>query len=93
MDFRIKEICNTKDITMKELADHLGIAATSLSRSLNNNPTIETLEKIAQALDVPIIELFEASKEGFTALIDCNGILYRANSIEELKELISKLES
>ena len=68
MDLRIKEICNSKNITMKQLADNLGIAATSLSRSLNNNPTLETLEKIAVALNVSVSELFE---QPVTDIINC----------------------
>lgn len=59
MDLRIKDICNQKGITMKQLAESMGIAATSLSRSLNNNPTIDTLQKIADALGVHLVELFE----------------------------------
>lgn len=59
MDLRIKDICNQKGITMKQLAESMEIAATSLSRSLNNNPTIDTLQKIADALGVHLVELFE----------------------------------
>lgn len=59
MDLRIKDICNQKGITMRQLAESMGIAATSLSRSLNNNPTIDTLQKIADALGVHLVELFE----------------------------------
>lgn len=59
MNLRIKDICTQKGITMKQLAESMGIAATSLSRSLNNNPTIDTLQKVADALDVHLVELFE----------------------------------
>ena len=59
MDLRIKDICTQKGITMKQLAESMGIAATSLSRSLNNNPTIDTLQKIADALGVHLVELFQ----------------------------------
>jgi len=71
MDLRIKEICNNKNITMKQLADNLGIAATSLSRSLNNNPTLETLEKIANALNVPISSLFADSVQNSLNCPEC----------------------
>ncbi|MFR0678099.1 helix-turn-helix domain-containing protein [Dysgonomonas mossii] len=59
MDLRIKDICTQKGITMKQLAESMGIAATSLSRSLNNNPTIDTLQKIADTLGVHLVELFQ----------------------------------
>ena len=69
MNFRVKEICKSKGIFMEDLATTLGIAPTSLSRSLNNNPTIETLEKIANALDVSVVELFEPESDFYGVVI------------------------
>jgi len=91
MELRIKEIIKSKGMTMQEFSDILGIARVNLTKTINGNPTIETLERIAVALDVPIIELFEQNS-GFTALIDNGGTLYRANSIGELKQLILQFE-
>jgi transcriptional regulator with XRE-family HTH domain len=65
MDFRtrIKEICQEKGITQKELADILGITDISLNKSLRGEyPQLQTLEKIANALQVPVTELFEQPK-------------------------------
>ena len=59
MNLRVKEICKAKGITMNELASELGIVRDTLTRNINGNPTIETLEKIATALDVPVTELFD----------------------------------
>jgi len=59
MNLRIKEICKAKGVTITQLASDLNIKQESLSRTINGNPTIETLEKIASALNVPITELFE----------------------------------
>jgi len=42
----------------------------SLSRAINGNPTLETLEKIASALGVNISELFDQPKNN-TAGITC----------------------
>jgi transcriptional regulator with XRE-family HTH domain len=66
----------------------LGIARVNLTKTINGNPTVETLEKIAAALNVSIIELFEANTGDLTALIDFSGKLYRVNSIYELESLI-----
>lgn len=57
-ELRIKEICKQKGITQQELAEKIGVARPSLSITINNNPTVSTLEKIAQALDVSITDLF-----------------------------------
>ena len=88
---RVKEILKAKGISQKKLAELIGVAEISLSRSINGNPSLETLDKIATALQVPISEIFKPN-EGFTALIDNNGTLYRANSIEELERLITQIK-
>lgn len=59
MNLRIKELCREKNITLSELAIKMGIKQESLSRAINGNPTLETLQKIASALNVPISDLFE----------------------------------
>ncbi len=68
MELRIKEVCKEKGITQKQLSELSGIAEVSLSKSINGNPTIGTLEKIATALGVEVTELFSASSNvgGFT---------------------------
>ena len=62
MNFRktIKTICKQKNITQKELAEKLGITDISLNQTLRGKyPQLQTLERIASALNVPITELFE----------------------------------
>lgn len=61
---RVKDILKEKGMTQKELATKIGIAEISLSRSIatNGNPTLDTLTKIANALDVPVEELFMSNK-------------------------------
>ena len=56
MNLRVKEICKEKGITIQELADNMEMKRESLSRAINGNPTLETLEKIATALGVNITE-------------------------------------
>ena len=59
MELKIKEILKSKGMTSAQLAERLGITKGALSNSINKNPTLSTLEKIADALDVSIIDLFE----------------------------------
>jgi len=59
MALRIKEVIKEKGLTIQALADQMGINRVNLSNSINGNPTVETLSKIASALNVPITELFE----------------------------------
>ena len=68
MNLRVKELCREHGLTMNELAEQMGMKRESLSRAVNGNPTLETLEKIAEALGVPITELFEVAGDGAAVL-------------------------
>lgn len=63
MDLRIKEVIKEKGMTITELADKMGINRVNLSNMVNGNPTVETLNKIALALNVPVTKLFEQPKK------------------------------
>lgn len=90
---RIKEIMQEKGITQKKLAEDIGVAEISLSRSLRGNPTLDTLERIATALNVPITELFNAgTNEELTALIQHKGDFYKACTIAELENIVRKIK-
>jgi len=83
MNLRVKEICKAKGMTIGDLAERMQMARESLSRAINGNPTLDTLEKIAQALDVPVASLFDVESElygllqfrGRTYKIDCDQAL------------------
>ena len=67
MDFstRIKELCKERGILLKDLAAKLGITPIGLSQSINQEyPQLQTLERIAKALDVEVGELFSSPKGG-----------------------------
>ena len=63
MESRIKELLKEKGITISNLAEQIGTTQTSLSRALgdNGNPTYETLNKIANVLNVEMSELFKSN--------------------------------
>ena len=78
---RIKEICSQKGITQKELAEKLGITDISLNKSLRGKyPQLQTLERIAVALNVSVSELFD---QPTTDIINCP---YCGNKIKVSKE-------
>lgn len=93
---RIKEVIKEQGFTITSLADKLGIARESLSRMIVS-PSYPTLEKISNALDIPMWQLFASSEEvtgggELTALIQYKGDFYKANTIEELKKIVAKIE-
>lgn len=71
MQLRVKEICKQKGVLFKDLAAKLGISDVALRASLNRNPTISTLEKIAAALGVEVSALFAAPAEGVITCPHC----------------------
>ena len=59
MGLRIKDVIKEKGTTVQELAERMGISRVGLSQHINGNPSVEVLERIANALNVPIADLFE----------------------------------
>lgn len=62
---RIMQIRNQKGMTQQELSQRSGIAGSYLSRIENRHlePQPKTLRKIADALGVPVAEIFTAGNE------------------------------
>lgn len=85
-NLRVKEICKTKAITIGELADKMQMQRESLSRAINGNPTLETLVKIATALDVEISELFSDNLDLYGIVI-YQGTTYKINSRQAVEDL------
>jgi len=57
---RIKELRKAKNLTQEELAEKIGIGTPNISYFENGKftPTLETMQKIANVLDVEIYELY-----------------------------------
>lgn len=92
MELRVKEICKKKNITISELADKMQMVRESLSRAINGNPTLETLEKIANALGVPISELFEKPSDGkIIGFVKVGDMVHEMKSADDVKKLAEKL--
>lgn len=88
MDFRtkIKELCQLKGITQKELAAKMGISDISLNKSLRGDyPQLQTLERIANTLEVHISELFVDSNQPIYGIIVLDGVTYQIDNFEHLE--------
>ena len=90
MKLRISDICKQAGITQKELAERIGLSAVGLSKAINGNPTKDTLEKIANALNVRITELFE-EPTNINGYIELDGTIHKVSSKEDIKKLAEKL--
>lgn len=75
MEFRIKEILKDKGMLYKELAERIGISDIALRASLSRNPTIGTLQRVADALGVPVTELFVPTPTDTLRCPHCGGVI------------------
>lgn len=55
----LKRICEKRGVTQKWLAEQLGTSYNNLYIKLNGNPTLTTLEDIADVLKIPLIALLD----------------------------------
>mgnify|MGYP005875536381 CR=1 len=96
MELRIREILESKDIKVSSLAETVGITRANMSNIVNgkSTPSLETLEKIANALEVDITELFAPSSSGgIIGVIRIRDTNYNINSVLDLSRLLDRIES
>ena len=98
---QIKKVIKEHGLTMVEVARRMGVNKGTLSNTIRNeNMLVSTLCKIAQAVGCSISEFFadeetedlrKDNKSDFTALIDVDGQLCRADSLSQLETFILTL--
>jgi len=71
----IDNILKSKNLTKLALSKKLGMTDVNLHRILKGNATINNLSKIADALGVPIQEIFEPPKQPKVKCPACGEIL------------------
>ena len=62
----IEHILKREKISKVDLAKRMDVSREYLYRILDGNPTLETLEKLAKALNIPIRELFPEDDNSIT---------------------------
>lgn len=91
----VKELCNNQNMALKDLANKMEIAPESLSRAINGNPQLSTLESIATHLDVNISELFSSSHENNSvslhSIIVYNDRTYVSDNLDSLISSIKEI--
>ncbi len=90
MELRIKDICKQKGLLQKELAEKVGVTDIALRASLKGNPTVGTLEKVANALNVEVWELFTESpgESEISGFIKAKGVIYEIKSRQDIENLL-----
>lgn len=91
-ELRIKEVCKEKGVKVMDLSTMIGVSQTNTSNIINGkvNPSLETLEKIASALNVRITELFE-EPTNINGYIELDGTIHKVSSKDDIKKLAENL--
>lgn len=93
----VKKIIKKKGYTMESVANQMGITRVTLTQNLSRNPTVGTLQKIANVIGCKVGNFFEdeisANGSDLIALIRFRGHLYQADTIEELKDIVKTIEA
>lgn len=88
----VKRICREQGKQLKELANDMGVDPASLTRALNGNARLDTIEKIANALGISVKSLFEDNSRSWVeGFIKINGKINQFNSRLELDNLLNEM--
>ena len=87
----VKRLCKQQKKQLKDLASEMGVDPASLNRAMYGNARLDTIEKMATALGVPIKILFEPlDHDEVEGYIKVKGKVYQFNSREELNKILRK---
>ena len=91
---RVKEIVKQRGLTLAKVAEMLDVHPVNLSTTLNGNPTIATLEKIANVLEVDFVELFEREdRPSIGGFVKIGTEVVEVSSISDLEKVLEKAKS
>jgi len=95
MKLRVREIIKEQGLTLVQLSKRMGVLPESLTRMLSmGNPTLSTIENIANSLDVPISELFDEENETgkkVRGYIEIDDVIHKITSKNDLEKLYKQL--
>ena len=87
---KIKQIAKEKGMTMAKLAEEMGVHPVNLSSSLNGNPTLSTLTKIAEVLNVEVADLFEREERSIYGFVKIGGEVLELSSFDDIEKALIK---
>ena len=95
LSLSVKVLCRKQGITMRQLAEKMQIAPESLSRAINGNPTLSTIQSIAQNLNVEVATLFNSrlDQTDLTAIIVFRGKTLVTDNVDSLIDFASNIKN
>ena len=91
----LKEARPKRNVSEKEVADQIGVATTtySLYESGNREPSVQTIKKIADVLNVSADELLGLSEQPTTIAAHFDGDEYTEEELDKIKEFAAFVKS
>ena len=88
---RVKEIVKQKGLTLAKVAEMLDVHPVNLSTALNGNPTLSTLGRIAEVLEVEVADLFEREdRPTISGFVKLGTEVVEVSSVADLEQALSK---
>lgn len=75
MALNIKKTIKEHGLEVREVAQRMNITPTGLSQHINGNPSVEVLQRIANAIGCDISELFEQPDKDYINCPNCGSKL------------------
>lgn len=98
-EIRIKDIMSAKGFTNTSLAEKMGVTKQAVGKMVKaESLTLITLQKIADALDVPIWQMFVSKDEiikkesDFAAFVRFKGIHYISDNLDEFLNQVEEIK-
>ena len=94
LSLSVRMLCRKQGITMRQLAEKMQIAPESLSRAINGNPQLSTIQSIASNLNVGVADLFNTSlaQSGLTAIVVFRGKTLVTNNVDSLLDFATEIK-
>lgn len=75
MALNIREAIKSRGLEVRQVAERMGITPVTLSRHINGNPSVDVLQRIADAVGCDIADLFDHANDRTFTCPHCGGVI------------------
>ena len=89
----LRDVLRKKGISNKELAEMLGITTSAVSQMLANPyPSLHQVERIADVLNMDMVEMFSSKHEFVNGYIEAGNSIYSIKNREQFFDVMDKID-
>ena len=89
----LRDVLRKKGISNKELAEMLGITPSAVSQMLANPyPSLQQVERIADVLNMDLVEMFSSKHEFVNGYIETGNSIYSIKNREQFFDVMDKID-